>query len=403
MPVYEYTAIAKSGKNTRGVIDADSLTAARRKLREQDLYPTEITEQFVKEQSFGGGGGGARIKLKDIALMTRQMAVLLQAGMPLVEAMSALLDQTSNMRLHKVIYDVRDRVNSGARLADSLSNHAEVFGELYIGLVRAGEASGSLETVMFRLADNIERQIKLRQRVMSALAYPCVMAFVGLCVIIFLMTVIVPKITAMFTRQERELPLITRMLVASSDFVASYWYVIIGITVGAILLFRFWVSRPEGRRTWDKIKLNSPFIGKLYLQLISAQFARTMGTMLESGMTMMNALDVVKNVIQNKVIEEALEDVKAGVRRGMDLAVPLKQSGVFPPMLIHMTELGQRSGSMESMLLRVSDTYEEEVQVTVDALVSLVEPIMILVMGLFVGLLVMAILLPIFDMSRGVR
>jgi general secretion pathway protein F len=407
MPVYEYQAIAKSGKSTKGVIDADSLVNARRKLREQDMYPTELTEQFAKETKGGPsgtfGGGGSRIKLKDITLMTRQLAVLLQAGMPLVEGLSALLDQTPNARLTKIIYDVRDKVNSGMRLADALNAHVKVFGDLYIGLVKAGEASGSLEQVLNRMAETLDRQTKLKQSVVSALAYPVVMAFVGVSVITFLMMVIVPKITAMFTRQKRDLPWITEALVATCDFMGAYWYAIVITFFALISLWRLWVARPEGRRSWDKLKLRTPFVGRLYLQVICANFARTLGTMLESGLTMMNALDVVRSVVQNRVIEEALDDVKAGVRRGMDLAIPLKQSGVFPPMLIHMTELGQRSGTMEAMLLKVAETYENEVEVTVDALVSILEPIMILVMGLFVGVLVMAILLPIFDMSRGVH
>jgi general secretion pathway protein F len=406
MAVFEYEAMAKTGKSVRGIIDADTPAAARRKLREQALYPTRLEESSARSSVSGGKGdargGRGRISSRDIAIMTRQIAVLLQAGMPLVEALGALLEQTSNPRLRKTIYEVRDRVNEGVTLADSLAAHGRVFSELYVNMVRAGEASGALESVLLRLADIMERQVRMKHKITSMLAYPILMAFVGLGIITFMMGFIVPKIVQIFEKQERDLPTVTTIMITSCNFVREWWVLILLLVIGGFTAWRIWVGRPDGRRRWDGIKLRLPMLGPLYIKMISARFSRTLGTMLQSGLIMMTALDVVKSVVENKVVENAMDDVKSGVRRGRDLTIPLKETGLFPPMLIHMVELGQRSGELESMLIRVADTYDEDIEMTVNGIVSLLEPLMIVVMGVFVGFLVFSILLPIFDMSSGI-
>ncbi len=406
MAVFEYEAMAKSGKAVRGIIDADTPAAARRKLREQALYPTKLEETSAKSASGRGKGESStsfsRVSNRDVAIMTRQLAVLLQAGMPLVEALGALLEQTSNPRLRKTIYEVRDRVNEGVTLADSLAPHNRIFSELYVNMVRAGEASGALESVLLRLADILERQVRLKNKIASMLAYPILMALVGTGIITFMMGFIVPKIVQIFEKQQRELPLVTTIMITSCNFIREWWILILLGIAGGFVLWRIWVGRPEGRRRWDAIKLRMPVMGALYVKMISARFSRTLGTMLQSGLIMMTALDVVKSVVENKVVENAMDDVKSGVRRGRDLTVPLRETGVFPPMLIHMVELGQRSGELENMLIRVADTYDEDIEMTVNGIVSLLEPLMIVVMGVVVGFLVFSILLPIFDMSSGI-
>jgi len=416
MPIFEYKAIAKSGKAAKGVIDADSPAAARRKLREQDLYPTEIGEaagkgisnavaaevlqtgERRKREPFSLG----RVSVRDVALTTRQFAVLLQAGMPLVEALSALLEQTSKPRLKKALFDIRDRVKGGSSLGDALSRHPRIFSQLYTNMVRSGEAGGALEQVLLRLADIEEQQAKLRARLISMLVYPAFMAMFALAVILFMMVVIIPRITKIFEKQKQELPAITKVMVGASHFIGYYWWLIILVGLGILLLWRAWVRTEAGRRRWDRFKLQAPFYSTLHVKLVTSRFARTLGTMLESGLSMMVALDVVKSVVGNKVIEESMADVKAGVRRGKDLAQPLREAGFFPSMLIHMVELGQRSGQIEGMLLKVADTYDEDVRLAVDALVALLEPVIIVVMGVFVGFLVLSILLPILSMSKHV-
>lgn len=409
MPVFEYTAIEKgSGKKTRGVVDADTLAAARGKLRELELYPTEIIESNRRQVDVTAGGGRrarrARggVSSRDLALMTRQLATLLQAGMPLIEALSALLEQTSKARLKSIIFEIRDKVNSGAGLGDAIEEHPRIFSALYANMVRAGETSGTLESVLFRLADILDHQAKLKAQIASSLAYPAFMALFAVGIIVFLMLVIVPRIKLIFEKQEQELPVLTEILINSSEFLARYAPVIVLAAFGVFMLWRLWVSREEGRKRWDRWKLRFPLYGNLHLKLICARLARTLGTMLQSGLTMLRALDVVNTVIDNRHIQRYMEDVKSGVRRGRDLAVPLKETGIFPPMMIHMIDLGQRSGELENMLVKVADTYDDDVRLTVDALVGLLEPVIIIVMGVFVGFLVLAILLPILNMSTNI-
>jgi general secretion pathway protein F len=401
MAVFDYEAIGGSGKPVRGVIDADSPAAARRKLREQKLFPTSVQESSGKTAVTSDvmGGSIGRVKGRDIALMTRQLAVLVEAGMSLVEALTALLDQTGNQRLKKVIFEVRDRVNEGITLADAMSQHPKVFNSLYTNMVRAGEASGALESVLLRLAELLERNVRLRARVSSALAYPVLMGFVSVGVIVFLMMVVVPKIVGTFARQKVELPGITKALLFGCDVIYDWWWAMLLVLAASYFTWRTWVSRPEGRLQWDRFKMSVPYVGDLYLKVVCGRFSRTLGSMLESGLTMLNALEVVKTVLQNRQAEQIMDDVKTQVRRGRNLSEPLRDSGMFPPMLVHMVELGQRSGELPAMLLKTADTYDEEVNMAVDALVSLLEPIIILVMGVFVGFLVIAMLLPILTIS----
>ena len=415
MAIFEYAAMTKAGKATKGVIDADTPAAARRKLREQGLFPTDVQESAAhgktassmdttqgKENGKGlrQGRNVGRVPVRDVALMTRQFAVLLQAGMPLVEALTAVLEQTTNPRLKRAIYDIRDHVKGGATLSASLARHPRVFSQLYCNMVGAGESSGALEQVLLRLADIEEQHARMRSRLMSMMAYPIFMAVFAVGIVSFMMLVIIPRLTVLFTKQKTELPQITKIMVGASHVIGYYWWVILLVVLGVFLLWRLWVSTTSGRLRWDHWRLRCPLYGNLHLKLITGRFARTLGTMLQSGLSMMKALDVVKSVVDNKVIENAMDDIKAGVRRGKDLAQPLRETGLFPPMLLHMVELGQRSGEMENMLIKVAETYDEDVRLAVDAIVGLLEPLIIIVMGIFVGFLVMSIMLPILNMAK---
>lgn len=403
MAVFEYQAIAKTGKSVKGVIDADSAAVARRKLREQDLFPTDVRQAAEGRSDQGDSNLLAkfsRVSTRELALATRQLGTLLQAGMPLVDSMTAMLEQTTNRTLRRALYTVRDRVSEGKGLGDSLAQHPSIFNELFVNMVRAGETSGALEQVLFRLADVQERQSKLNARVMSALLYPSIMALFAVGVVVILMTIVVPRVTALFMQQDdMVLPTSTRLLIVSSDFLRDYWIVLVIILIMLIVIWRAWLARPQGRLAWDTFKLKVPVLGALYVKIICTRLSRTLGTMLQNGLTMMNALDIVKTVVQNRRVEEVVETVKAEVRRGRDLSEPLRTSGIFPPLLVHMVELGQRSGELEDMLIRVADTYEDDVTLTVDAAVGLIEPLIIIVMGVVVGFLVVSILLPILQIT----
>jgi general secretion pathway protein F len=403
MAVFEYKALAETGKMTKGIIDAETAASARRKLREQQLFPTEITESFGKDSKtqseFNVKMGFSGVSTRDLSLMTRQLAVLLRAGMPLVESLKALTDQTSNNRLKKTIYDIRSTVLEGKTLADGLGAHPKVFSPLYVNMVRAGEASGSLEPVLFRLDSILDHQAKLKAKIISTLAYPCFMVLFAIALISFLTLVIMPKITDLFTKRDQQLPKITEWLMWSTDFISSYWYLIVAASVLLLVGWRSWVSYPGGRKQWDRFKLKVPLFGTLHLKLICGRFARILGTMLESGLTMMKALEVVNTIIGNTHIEATLRDVMADVRKGRGLSVPMGESGEFPAMLVNMIDLGQRSGELDDMLRQTADTYDDDVEVTIEAIVSLMEPVIIITMGVFVGLLVLSILMPILEMS----
>ena len=405
MAVFEYQALSARGRGVTGIIEADSPAAARRRLREQGLHPVSVGE------SVAAGIAARQVRLRtlirrsaaqEVNLVTRQLAVLLEAGMPIVDALSAVLEQVDTPRLERVIHEVRDNVKQGATLGDALAAHPKEFSDLYVNMVRAGESSGALETVLFRLAEYLENQMRVASRIKSALAYPAIMCTFGLVTISFLMGFVVPKISEVFDSFGKALPTVTRVLISTCNLMRSYWWAgLIGLIAVAWGLNRY-VKTSAGRRRWDWLQLNVPVFGDLSRKLAMSRFSRTLGTLIEGGLPMMPALDIVKRIVQNGILEDAVDEARKAVRRGQDLATPLKESGLFPPMLVHMVALGERSGQLEKMLLRVADAYEEEIQTKVDTLMTLLEPVIVVVMGLFVAFLVLAILLPIFDISQGI-
>jgi general secretion pathway protein F len=403
MAVFEYQALSATGRGVAGIIEADSPAAARRRLREQGLHPVSVGE------SVPAGLAGREVPLRgligrstaqEVSLMTRQLAVLLEAGMPIVDALSALLEQIDAPRLERVIHEVRDSVRQGATLGDALAAHPREFSALYVNMVRAGESSGALESVLFRLADYLENQLRVASRIKSALAYPAIMCTFGLGIILFLIRFVVPKISEVLARFGRDLPGITRALMSFCNWLRDYWWAgILGLIAVAVALHQY-AKTVGGRRRWDWLRLNAPVFGDLSRKLAMSRFSRTLGTLVEGGLALMPALDIVKRIVQNVILEDAVDEARKAVRRGQDLATPLRESGLFPPMLVHMVALGERSGQLEKMLLRVADAYEEEVETKVNTLMTLLEPVIIIVMGVFVGFLVLAILLPVFDISQ---
>ena len=405
MAVYEYVALDERGKRTRGIVDADSQQAARHRLREMGLHPTgvkEADETAVADRSVSLGMKLRRPISAEVCLVTRQLAVLLEAGMQLVEALTCILDQIDHPRLTKVVYDVRERVRQGATFADALAAHPKIFNDLYVNMVRAGEKSGALDIILGRLADFLEKQARLASRVKSASVYPVLMIVLGGTIVMFLMAVVVPRISEMFVRMNQQLPAVTRMLMGMSDFVRGQWYIIIAVAVMAVVGVRRYIQSENGRRVWHRTMLRLPLFGELALKMAVSRFARTLGTLLEGGLSMLGALSIVQALVRNAVLETAIEDTQEAVRSGQDLAGPLRRADVFPPMLTHMVSLGERSGQLEKMLLKVADTYDEDVDTTVNTLVGLLEPAMIVVMGGIVGFIVLAVLLPVFNMSQNI-
>ena len=332
--------------------------------------------------------------------MTRQLATLLGANIPLVDALSALADQIENPLLKKSISQIKDKVTGGARLADAMKAFPKVYSDLYIHMIRAGEASGALEAVLERLADFTEYQAMLKSKVMGAMMYPIIMSGVGMSLMLYLLISVVPKIVSIFEDAEAVLPLPTRILMAVSSFAQNYWYLIILGMILAGYFIRRYIKTPAGRMRLDRLSLKAPIFGELFRKIALSRFSRTLSTLLRSGVQLLQALDIVKNVVNNKVLAEVIDNTQHSVKEGESIAEPLKRSGQFPPMVVHMITVGEKTGALETMLEKVADTFDTEVDTTVNTMTTLLEPLMILVMGGVVSFIVLSILLPILKMSE---
>jgi general secretion pathway protein F len=411
MPVYAYKGLNTNGRSVGGIVDADSPKGARVKLRKTGVFPTELNEQRAGAAAAGGrfslsidvGTLFERVSPQDLALMTRQLSTLVGAGLPLVECLNALIEQVDSPRQKRILSQVREKVVEGGTLADSLKAHPRVFGDLYVNMVRAGEASGALDVVLLRLADYTERSAQLRSKVRSALTYPTMMAIIGSGVLLFLLSYVVPKITRIFEETKQSLPTMTIILLAISEFAQSYWWAIIAFVVIAVVGIRASTRTPAGRLRFDRLVLRLPYAGKLIKKVALARFARTLSTLLDGGIPLLQSLDIVKNVVNNMVLHNAIEDGRNSIREGHSVAEPLKKSGVFPPLLVHMIAVGEKSGELESMLKKAADTYDNEVEASINSLSSIMEPVIVVFMGGIVMFMVFAIMLPIFELNELVK
>jgi len=410
MPVFRYEGLDAAGKRVKGVEDADSSQGVRAKLRKQGIFPTEVEEERASSAETQGSRLArinvelfTRVNPREIALSVRQLGTLLKAGMPLVAALNALIEQGEGNHLARVLTLVREAVNGGASLAEALSAHPRVFSPLMVNMVRAGEAGGALDVVLARLAQLLETQTTLRGRVQSALAYPVVMMTIGLGVVVFLLVKVVPSVAKIFTDMRAELPTPTLVLMAVSHFLEHRWWVIF-LLIGLVVVgLRLWGRTAVGRHALDRFKLRIPLFGVLIRKVVVARFASTLSTLMASGVPLLAGLDIVKSIVLNRIFEEAVAAVRAHVQEGGGIASGLRATGEFPAIVLHMVDVGERSGSLEEMLDRVAAAYEEDVTVTVSALTSLVEPVMIVILGLLVLFIVLAILLPIFEINELIK
>lgn len=406
MPVYSYIGINDKGKKVSGTIEAENDKIARSKLRKISVFPTSL--------SAGGSLGSAkiglgsnidfkrftqRIRLQDVALMTRQIATLLSAHIPLVDALQAMSEQVSNPKLREIIAEMRQKVVEGGKLSDAMKAYPKTFNGMYINMVNAGENSGALDVVLSRLADFIESQNRTRSKVIGAMIYPIIMGVVGISLMAVLLTFMVPKMTAIFKGQKMTLPLPTQVLIFVSNIFSNYWYILLIMLVAAIYFIRKWFKTPAGMEYRDMMMLRSPLFGNLIRMVAISRFSRTLATLLASGVPMLNAMDIVKNVVGNLVIRKSVEDTRDSVKEGESIAEPLKRSGQFPPLVTHMISIGEKTGSLEKMLERISETYDTEVDNAVTTMLSLMEPIMILGMGGAITFVVVSIMLPILQMG----
>jgi general secretion pathway protein F len=360
---------------------------------------TAVSAARSKDISFRSG----RVKVEDLANATRQLATLLSSGLPLMDALNVLVEQEQSQALKQSLAAVRDSVREGASFTDALKTNTKVFSQLYGNMIAAGEASGTLEITLAQLANFLEDQARFRGKLAAALAYPVLMTIIGVGVLFFLFSFVLPRVVGMFEDMRQQLPFMTIALLWVVRIVSSAWWAILIAIGGAVYYLRQYFATAEGRARLDAWILRLPVFGSLVRMIAVSRFTRTLGTLLQSGVPALTALDIVKSVVGNTVIADAINKARENVREGESIADPLRRSGLFPPVVIQMVAVGEKSGELEKMLLKISDSFDRTVETRITALMSLLEPVIILVMGLVVGFIVIAIMLPILQMSSGVR
>jgi general secretion pathway protein F len=405
MPVFEYVAIDSAGKSRKGIIDADSSRTARQKLRADGIYPTHLEQTQAGETAetpsrFQFKFTLQRVRRSELVNTTRQLATLLSAGLPLVSALSGVLEQVRRTALRKVLSQVRERVKEGMSLAAAFREHPKVFPAVYTAMIHAGETSGTLELVVERLADFGEQQLALQRQVRSTLAYPILMLTVGLGVVVFLMAYVIPKVTQIFLDMKQDLPLPTTVLIGVSELFHKYWPALVLVLIIAVLAVRSYVKTAVGRRRYHRLLLRMPIVGPIVEKVAMARITRTLGTLLKNGVPLLSAMEIVSNLVNNVILRQAIEEARQEISEGASITTPLARGGIFPPVVIQMISVGEQSGNLEGMLFKIADTFDSEVESSVTTLTSLLGPVMILFLAFFVGYVVLAVLLPIFEMSH---
>jgi len=405
MPVFEYKALDVKGKTASGIIDSDSAVAARQKLRSGGIFPVSVMKVDDTPTKKESGTSPLwrpfrRVRAYEVSMMTRQLSTLVGASFPLVSAIDALIPSTKSHTLKKYLARIKDSIVEGNSFARALSLYPGIFPPLYINMVRAGETSGTLEIVLERLAEITEKQQALKNKIQSALVYPILMLFIGSGVLFFLLVYIVPSITSIFADMNQVLPAPTRLLIAISNIFKSYWWVLLIIISAAALAIQRAKKTKKGRYLFDKILLSMPGLSLLTKKLAIARFSRTLGSLLENGVSMLPALEIAKNTADNVLISENVEEAAEEVGKGQALATALAAKNIFPHLSIQMIQVGEQSGKLEEMLNKVADVFENEVESSVMRMTAMLEPLMILVMGVIVGFIVLSICLPIFEMNQ---
>jgi general secretion pathway protein F len=404
MPVYGYRGLAADGRSVSGVIDADSARGARGKLRGLGIFPTDVNEEIAAPQRRTLSERVPLFRRKmaagDLALLTRQLGSLLGGGVPLLDALTLLTDQATKPLVKKMLSQVRERVREGISLADAMKAHPECFSELYVHMVRAGEQAGALETVLERLAEYGEAQAELVRKVRGALTYPFILMGVGALIMGFLVTYVIPKVSVIFSDNNQALPLMTQVLVGVSFFLSTYWWLIMLGILGAVGATSYWLNTKRGRYIYDTWILKVPYLGPTITKVVTARFARTLATLLASGVQVLAALDAVKLVVTNRRMADAIQESRDSIREGSGIGQTLARSGLFPPMLVEMIRVGERSGELEPMLEKAALAYEREVNASLAQMTTLLEPLMTVAMAAMIVFMILAVLMPIFQLNQ---
>jgi general secretion pathway protein F len=406
VPIFEYKAVDSAQKPKKGIIDADSPREARLKLRSEQLYVTDLVEAVKKKKRRIAIAGVTGVdfpnkkRTEQIAAVTRQMASLLQAGIPLAEALRMVIEQAPDKEVESAFRDIREKVTQGVSFGDAVLQHPKYFTELYSNMVKAGESSGALDKVMVRVAHFLQAQTRLKNKVGGAMMYPVIMVIVGVIVVSFLLTWVVPKITQLLHSRGQELPLPTAILIGVSHFLQSYWLLVLLGFLVLVVLFQLFVNSPRGGLLWDRFKLRVPVFGDLMRKQSVARFSMTLATLLRSGVPALQAIDATKAVVDNRVLRNALTMVHDHILEGTDISTPMKMSGMFPPMVSYMVGIGEQAGNLEEMLERVAAAYDEEVDLATNKLTALLEPLIIVVLAVLVAGIVIAIVMPLLQLNK---
>ena len=402
MPIFEYKGLNKSGKNVKGTIDADNIRTAKMRLKKQNVYVVQIADKSKKKRRSGKKAKNisGSVGVGDLALMTRQLATLLKANIPLVDSLQAVSEQVENPTLSEILAEARNNVNEGGALSKSLGRHKKVFDKIYISMVEAGEMSGTLDIILLRLAEFTESQNELSSKVRSAMMYPAIMMIVTIGILAFLFVYIIPQITVIFESQPGlTLPWYSELIINISDYLINYWYAIVMAAIALYIIFRVWKNSESGRPQYDAMVLKLPIVGKLVRMLAVSRFTRTLSTLLNGGVAMITSMNIVRSVVNNEVLARAIDKARDNISEGESIAGPLKKSGEFPPIVLHMISIGEKTGDLETMLNQVSDSFDFQVNNTIEGLMSLLSPIMLVIMGGVIGIIAMAVLVPIFELS----
>jgi general secretion pathway protein F len=400
MPVFVYKAADRRGQTVDGVMEAPDARAVVERLHKESYYPIRVSPHGERA-SWLSFGGSSRIRQRDLLALTQQLATLFEAGLPLDRALSILQELAEGARVKAIVTDLLHSVRGGSSFSEALAkHHPRPFSRLYINMVRAGEKGGVLEVSLRRLAEFLEARAAFNEAVVSALAYPLVITTVGAGAIVFLMTFVIPRFATIFQDLGQTIPLPTQILLNISAALQTYWWVGAIVALGGVLAWRVWTANPEGRLAWDRTLLRLPLIGPLTMKVETARFARTLGTMLRSGVPVLGAMGVVGDMMSNQAVGAAVSRLAEGVKRGGTIAAGMQQHGTFPALAIHMVRVGEETGRLEEMLLKVADTFETDVRTELKRVLGLLEPAIILAMGVLVAFLVVATLLAIFSINE---
>ncbi len=400
MATFIYLATDRSGKKIEGALDAKDEAGALDRLRGMRYFPIKIglkKEPGLLDIKFNFF---KRISEKDILNFTQELSTLLKAGLPLDKSFSILVELSQKKNIGEIVADIQKNVRGGSSLGDALAKYPDTFSNLYVNMVKAGESGGVLDTVLLRLEGFLEQSQRLRDDIKSAMIYPLLLTFAGGAAIGVLMTFVIPRFAKIFDESGKTLPASTEFLLAASFFIKDYWWAILFSFMAALFLFKAYVSKGKGKEQWDRFKLRIPMLGTLIRKIEVSRFTRMLGTLLKSGVPILNALNIVKDTATNSVIAASVMELSKGVKEGSGIAAPLRGTGVFPPLAVHMITVGEETGKMEDMLFRVAETFDEEISRSVKSLTSLMEPVMILIMGLVVGFIVVSMLMAIFSMNE---